>query len=53
MTSPTEANLPLTSELYELIERTFQAITLMAVIIASFLILDTLNGDDDGPDGYT
>ena len=48
-----EASLPSTFELYELIERTFNALTLMAVIIAAFLILAALNGDDDGPDGYT
>ena len=41
-----------TSDYYELIERTFHALTLMAVIIAAFLILGSLNGDDDDPDGY-
>ena len=48
-----EANLPSTSDYYELIERIFQSLTLVVAIIAAFLILGSLNGDDDDPDGYT
>lgn len=52
MTSPMEANLLSTSELYDLIERTFDALTLVAIIICAFIILHWMGNDDD-PDGYT
>lgn len=52
MTSPMEASLLSTSELYGLIERTFDALTLVAIIICAFTIMQWL-GDDDDPDGYT
>lgn len=52
MTSPMEDNLLSTSELYDLIERTFDALNSVAIIICAFIILRWMDNDDD-PDGYT
>jgi LPS O-antigen subunit length determinant protein (WzzB/FepE family) len=48
-----EANLPSTFDIYRLIEQMFTAMTWVAIIVCSFLILSYLNGNDDDPDGLT
>lgn len=48
-----EVNLLSTSEIYLVIENIFTALTGVAIIVTSFLLLSCLNGDDDDPDGLT
>lgn len=43
-------NLLSTSEIHQLIENIFDALTWVAVIVTSYLILDWLNDDGNGPD---
>jgi hypothetical protein len=41
------ANLLSTSDIYELIEKIFAALTWVAIIVTAYIILEGINGDDD------
>ena len=57
MTLPMEVNLPW---IYEVIQKSTDALLLVAVIVCAFVILEALDGlfydpgsDDDDPDAYS